>query len=70
MKAHTRSITTGPLGRRHFLVLPVCRALDLGRRCREREVERGVELAIIGPCVTRDAGVAPHEVHVHGWDGP
>jgi hypothetical protein len=70
VEAHTRCITTSPLGGRYFLVLPVCGALNLGGWSREREVERGVEFAIVRPCVSWNAGVAPHEVHVHGRDGP
>jgi hypothetical protein len=70
VEAHTRRITTSPLGSRYFLVFPVRGALNLGRWSREREVERGVEFAIVWPGVSRNAGIAPHEMHVHGWDGP
>jgi hypothetical protein len=70
VEAHTRRITTSPLRGRYFLVFPVRGALDLGGWRVERKVERGVEFAIVRPCVSRNAGIAPHEVHVHGWDGP
>jgi hypothetical protein len=70
MEAHTRRITTSPLRGRYFLVFPVCGALNLGGWRVERKVERGVEFAIVRPCVSWNAGIAPHEVHVHGWDGP